>query len=185
MPTNGNDSTHVSTGKPKTGGAIFAAPLGTTLPTDASSALDAAFKCLGYCSEDGLTNTISRSINQVREWGGAVVDSSLGDFNDTYAYTLIETTNVEVAKHVFGSAAVTTTTGGYKLSVGPVLPDACVLICETIHKGYIKRQVLPKAQVTEIGEVVYRRDQAVGYAVTTEAQLDAAGYTHYEYVETA
>ena len=43
---------NVTTGKPKTGGAVFRAPLGTALPTDAKTALDEAFKNLGYCSED-------------------------------------------------------------------------------------------------------------------------------------
>ena len=51
------DVKNVTAGKPKVGGAIFRAPLGTTLPTDATTNLDAAFKALGYCSDDGLTNT--------------------------------------------------------------------------------------------------------------------------------
>ena len=41
-----SDTKNVTTGKPKKGGAIFRAPLGTTLPVDAKSALDPAFKRL-------------------------------------------------------------------------------------------------------------------------------------------
>lgn len=41
-----SDAKNVSTGKPKVGGAIFRAPLGTTLPTDATTALDAALSHL-------------------------------------------------------------------------------------------------------------------------------------------
>ena len=50
------DAKNVSVGKPKKGGAIFRAPLGTTLPIDAKTELDEAFKALGYCGEDGLVN---------------------------------------------------------------------------------------------------------------------------------
>ena len=48
------DVKNVTAAKPKIGGAVYSAPLGTTLPKDATTALDKAFKALGYISEDGL-----------------------------------------------------------------------------------------------------------------------------------
>ena len=36
-----SDVKNVTTGKPKIGGAVFCAPVGTALPTDATTALDA------------------------------------------------------------------------------------------------------------------------------------------------
>ena len=35
---------NVTTAKPKIGGAVYSAPLGTALPTDATTELDNAFK---------------------------------------------------------------------------------------------------------------------------------------------
>ncbi len=43
-----NDTKNVTSAKPKAGGAIYSAPLGTTLPKDATAELDVKFKNLGY-----------------------------------------------------------------------------------------------------------------------------------------
>ena len=56
-------SANVTFSKPGTSanksGYIWVAPLGTAIPTDATTELDAAFVGLGYLSEDGLTEPAS------------------------------------------------------------------------------------------------------------------------------
>ena len=54
-------------------GAIARAPLGTTLPTDASSALDQRFEELGLIGEDGVSLAQERSTDDSHAWGGSVV----------------------------------------------------------------------------------------------------------------
>ena len=70
----GNTVGNVTTGKPKVGGAVFWAPLGTTIiPTDTTTELDKAFVCLGYCSDDGVTNSSAPDTDTVKAWGGDTV----------------------------------------------------------------------------------------------------------------
>ena len=65
------DVKNVSAGKPKIGGALYRAPFGTTLPTDAETALNKAFGALGYISDDGMTNENSPDSSSVKAWGAA------------------------------------------------------------------------------------------------------------------
>ena len=60
----------VTAAKPRVAGVVYRAPKGTTLPTDATTALADTFKSLGYLSEDGFTNNYEISSEDIREMGG-------------------------------------------------------------------------------------------------------------------
>lgn len=180
-----SDVKNVTTAKPKVGGAVYSAPLGTALPTDATTSLDAAFKSLGYISEDGMTNANTPESDNIKAWGGDVVAVVQTEKADTFAYTLIEALNPDVLKEVYGAANVSgTLETGITIKANSNPMEEHVLVVEMVMKGGIlKRIVIPIGKVSEVGEIVYKDDEASGFETTITALPDTDENTHYEYIQ--
>lgn len=182
-----SNTAYVSAAKPKVGGALYRAPIGTTLPTDSTTALDAAFEALGYISQDGLTNANSPNSSTIYAWGGDPVLTAASEKEDTFKCVLLEVLNVAVLKTTYGDDNVTgdLSTGITVKANNNERPNYVYVGEMVLRGGTTKRVVLPNAAISAVDDIVYKDNEASGYGLTFSCQPDAAGNTHYEYIKGA
>lgn len=175
---------NVSTGKPGVSGGVYVADSGTTLPTSVTASLS-DFTSLGYVSEDGLTNSNSPESDTGKAWGGDIVITYQTEKPDTFQFTLIEAKNVDVLEVVYGEDNVSgalSTGVAVQANSDEAVEHAWVFDMIMRNNTY-KRICVPAGKVIEVGDIVYKDDELVGYDLTIQAFPDSNGNTHYEYIK--
>lgn len=182
---------NVIAGKPKVGGAIFRAPLGTALPTDAATALPGAFVELGYVSSDGFARSINKGYEAITAWGGDEVLKSRTEHSVGFSFTLIEDLNGDVHEAKWGTAAVTQTAATAShgnlvtVSYEGVDTEPAVWVLDMEDQGKLHRVVFPYAtDTTESFEQTFSDSEAVGLPFEVTAYRDAStGMFFVDYID--
>ena len=185
LMSSGNTVTNVTAGKPNTTGAVYRAPITATIPTDPTTALSADYVCLGFCSDDGVTNSGNMESENIKAWGGDTVLVIQTSKDDTFSFSLIEALSVDVLKTVYGENNVTgDLTTGVSINVSNADVEEKAYVFDMVLRGNVKKRiVIPAAKISAIEDIVYSDSAAIGYAITTDCTPDASGNTHYEYIK--
>lgn len=170
-------------------GGIMVAPLGTAVPTDGTTAPDAAFTKLGYVSEDGLVPQGERQVQAIKDWEADIIAQLQTEHSVRFQFTLYSVFDADVLKAVFGPDNVTVTaptaTTGTLINVtetGSVLPhNAWVFGMKNENRKL--RIVLPDAKISEVSENGFKSDTLMGFQCTVEAFKDTNGVKAYRYYD--
>lgn len=184
--------TAILTGKPlKATGGVTRAPLGTLLPTDATTRLNAAFIAQGFISEDGVTRTTDASDDKIKAWGGQVVKVVRSDFSVSYKFSYMESASATTLKSIVGEENVTITPPeagkhdgkvAVKINAKPA-PRASYTL-EMLDENTFIREVIPIGQISVSGDVKFTHSSVIQYEVTIEALPDSTDNNAYEYLDT-
>lgn len=186
-------SANVTFSKPGTSdnksGYIWVAPLGTAIPTNATTELNEAFVGLGYLSEDGLTEPASfEPGDDIVAAGGDTVAQADPTFSKTWTGTCIEALNEDLLKVAYGSANVTVTSDGESGGFITVKEQAgdiehhVIVIDEMLKGGRKRRNVMADATFLITGDISHVHTALVNFEFTITAYPTADHPAQTQYI---
>lgn len=167
-------------------GELYKAVTGTPRPANSIAALNAAYKGLGYISEDGVTESPDETVERVVAWQAAVVvRSTTTEATVTLQCTLIETKAATLETYHKGSTVVDMGGGHYKIDVKVPGEKREQYVLDVIDGTKHIRFDVPDGEVTERGEVLYATAEAIAYPVTITCYPDANKTLYTKYSDDA
>ena len=178
-----NSTDNVSSTKGVRGGYIFIAPTGTALPTDYSTALPTAYKCLGFISEDGYVETVDSDSEDLVDMNGDLMDSPQTSRVESAQLTLAEIKAMTL-KLMYGDENVTDKAGVITVKHNGNSNGTWVVVLDLLLKNNRKwRKVVPLFQCSELDDLTLAVGELAARALTAKYLTDGDGNTCYDYIQ--
>ncbi|WP_408931136.1 hypothetical protein ACKFRM_06855 [Corynebacterium sp. YSMAA1_1_D6] len=162
----------------------------TNFPKDASTALAAGLnaKPAGFIGEDGLTKTVDRSTEKIKDWNKDTVIVLETDHSVVVKFTFLEAANANVLKAVYGKDNVKIE--GKNITVSDAageLPHFSFVGELNGGEGKKGRIFVPDGQVTNVADITFKKDDVIKYEVEVECfPVDNKKFiAHFEVPEAA
>ncbi|MEV5369012.1 phage tail tube protein [Streptomyces albogriseolus] len=158
-------------------GSIFLAAVGTTGPTDLTTAWGAGWVDLGYLSDDGVSMEYTTDVEDINAWQSlSPVRRVLTSVDMTLGFTAMELKASTVTAY-FPGATITEVTEDtvWRLDIPAAPgPDERAIGLEWIDGTIKNRLVIPRGEITDRGAISLGRSAAVGLEMTVSAYASTA-----------
>ena len=150
-------------------GMFYHAPAGTALPTDPTDTLTSDWVHVGDVSDEGITLSIEKSTENLRNWANAVKRVILTEHSETIQAPIMDTTE-EALKTVMGEDNVSNTDGviTVNLSSGK-LPDEEAFLWVMKDGDDMIMIGCTRGQVSAVESVTFAPGSAINWTPTITA----------------
>mgnify|MGYP000075347724 CR=1 FL=1 len=153
---------------------VYAAPIGTTGPTNIATALNAGFLPLGLTSEDGFEETLDNDVTRHHARGGILVRTTKSKHQRQIKVTALEE-NVTVWGLVNPGSGVASASGITTRTVKRPTANPMAFVIQETDGSITRRRYIPRGEVTEVGAVTSNDDQMSMYELTIDIYAAADG----------
>lgn len=155
------------------------------VPKDATAAVDVpGQKPVGYVSEDGVSKTVDRSTEKIKDWNGDTVIVLTTDHSVVIKFTVLEAANAALLKSIFGEGNVKVEGNNITtIDNGDDLPHNS---WQWDIKGGADSKIrlfAPDAQVTSVGDVNFVRSDVIKYELELECFTDDQNNKFYQFID--
>lgn len=169
----------------RTTGTVYYAPEGTTLPTDATTALSNTFVNMGKLSVEGITEVQAQGEDTAVEAdGGETVAYLPGEYTPGWTMNLLQYTDFDADKIIYGIDNVVGTEDAYQVKKNQDNMTEGVFVIDRLvgkNSSYVVRTVIPSGTLKKAGDVVHSKSNILQTPVRISATADNDGNSSYEY----
>ena len=158
------------------GPGIWMAPVGTSAPTDATSALAADWSTLGYLSEDGVTLSQSTNSEDIYPWQGrSPVRTMITERNLALEFSMFEFNEQNLQLYFGMEQATQGTADSWSLNVVSNAPAQIYSFVIDVADLDVKvRYYIPRGSLSDAGDLEITDSGVMALPVTLKT-LDSAG----------
>lgn len=166
-------------------GLVWMAIPGSAAPTDASTALGAAWKNMGGINEAGVTINQATTSTKLKFYGSAAIQRTVVTDQETTVDVIFGETNLRTTevfwKKALNSITATAVSGAFSTTGGAYVRVLYAAVFEVVDGVNRMRFYCPQVEVTNQQPLKVANSAAIEYGVTLSAYPDTSGNYVYPY----